>query len=145
MDKVRERQKLSWEGMFYSMQRIDFLIISICGAGIYLCLNTIKHFAEKNQDIDLLIRISGGLFLFGIIINFLSQIFGFKANEQDYLMCSAKIDAGNEVSETEKKEIDYYDKKSEMFSKRTLLLNYFSIGFMFLALILIMWFFLFII
>lgn len=145
MDKIRERQKLSWEGMFYSMQRIDLLIISICGAGIYICLETIKYFSEKGEDISIFIRISGGLFLLGIIINFLSQIFGYKANEQDYLMCDAEIEAGKNINKKEQQIIDQYDAKSEKFSKRTVRLNYISIGLMFMGLISIMWFFLFII
>src|SRR5690606_6868951 len=143
MSKAKDRQKLSWEGMFYSIQRIDLLIVSICGAGIYVCLETIKYLSDKSQDISLLVRISGGLFLFGIIVNFLSQIFGYKANQQDFLMCQTEIDAGNKISKSEKEEIDEYDKKSEMFSKLTDRFNYLSMGFMFVGLILIMWFFLF--
>lgn len=143
MSKAKDRQKLSWEGMFYSIQRIDLLIVSICGAGIYVCLETIKYLSDKSQDISLLVRISGGLFLFGIIINFLSQIFGYKANQQDFLMCQTEIDAGDKISKSEQDEIDGYDKKSEMFSKLTDRFNYLSMGFMFVGLVLIMWFFLF--
>ncbi len=143
MSKAKDRQKLSWEGMFYSIQRIDLLIVSICGAGIYVCLETIKYLSDKSEDISLLVRISGGLFLFGIIVNFLSQIFGYKANQQDFLMCQTEIDAGNKISKSEQGEIDRYDKKSEMFSKFTDRFNYLSMGFMFVGLILIMWFFLF--
>ena len=143
MSRVKDRQKLSWEGMFYSIQRIDLLIVSICGAGIYVCLETIKYLSDKSQDINLLVRISGGLFLFGIIINFLSQIFGYKANQQDFLMCQTEIESGDKISKSEQGEIDSYDKKAEMFSKLTDKFNYMSMGFMFVGLILIMWFFLF--
>ena len=143
MSKSNERQKLSWEGMFYSLQRIDLLIVSICGFGIYICLETIKFLSEKNQDTGLLIKISAGCFLAGIIINFLSQISGYKSNEQDFLMCDAEIDAGENPDKNEQKEIDKYDKKSEKFSNWTSKLNYFSMGFMFAALILMMYYFLF--
>lgn len=143
MSKAKDRQKLSWEGMFYSIQRIDLLIVSICGAGIYVCLETIKYLTDKSQDISLLVRISGGLFLFGIIINFLSQIFGYNANKEDFLMCQAEIDAGDKISEKEKFEIDEFDRKAEKFSKLTDKFNYISMGLMFVGLILIMYYFLF--
>lgn len=144
MNEIKDRQKLSWEGMFYSIQRIDLLIVSISGAGIYICLETIKYLSDKCQDVNLLIRISGVLFLFGIIINFLSQVFGYKTNQQDFLMCQAQIDAGEKVSKKEQTQIDKYDNNSEKFSKYTDVFNYISIGFMFLGLILIMIYFLFI-
>ena len=146
MSAFKERQKLSWEGMFYSLQRIDLLIVSICGAGIYVSLETIKYFSDKELEPHFLIKISGGLFLFGIIVNFLSQIFGYKANEQDYLMCLSEVEAEEKGKKSKKLqvEIDNFDRKSEKFSKLTNYHNYISMGFMFLGLILIMIFFLFI-
>jgi hypothetical protein len=144
MSKAKDRQKLSWEGMFYSIQRIDLLIVSICGAGIYVCLETIKYLSDKCQDVSLLVRIAGGLFLFGIIANFLSQKFGYKANEQDFLMCETEIEAGEKINKSEQEEIDKYDRKSQMFSNLTNKFNYASMGLMFMGLILIMTYFLFI-
>jgi hypothetical protein len=144
MNEVKDRQKLSWEGMFYSIQRIDLLIVSICGAGIYVCLETIKYLSDKCIDINLLIRFSGGLFLFGIIVNFLSQIFGFKANQQDFLMCQIEIDSGSKINKKEQTQIDKYDRSAEKFSNLTEVFNYISMSLMFIGLILIMIYFLFI-
>ena len=143
MSKSKERQKLSWEGMFYSIQRIDLLIVSISGAGIYVGLETIKYLSENKLDTSLLVKISSALFLFGIIINFLSQIFGYKANEQDFLMCDAKIKCDDNPNESEKEEINKLDESSEWFSRRTNFLNYISMGFMFAGLMLMMYYFLF--
>jgi hypothetical protein len=143
MSRAKDRQKLSWEGMFYSIQRIDLLIVSICGAGIYVCLETIKYLSDKCQDISLLVRISGGLFLFGIIINFLSQIFGYNANKQDFLMCQEEIDAGDKINKKIKSKIDEYDRKAEKFSNLTDRFNYISMGLMFVGLFFIMYYFLF--
>ena len=144
IEQIKERQKLSWEGMFYSTRRIDLLIISICGAGIYICLETVKYISNKCQDVSVLIKISGGFFLFGIMVNFISQLYGQKTNEQDYLMCQAKIDAGKKISKKEEEEIDTYDEKSEGYSKWTERLNYLSIILMFLGLLTIMCYFFFI-
>ena len=143
-DQAKERQKLSWEGMFYSMQRIDLLILSISGAGIYVCLESIKYLTDNKIDINHLIRLSGSSFLITIILNFLSQISGNKSNEQDYLMCQARIEAGEEVNEEQKEQINFYDRKSDCYNKITTCLNYSSILFMFLGLIFIMCYFLFI-
>lgn len=144
MEEIKDRKKLSWEGMFYSIQRIDLLIVSISGAGIYVCLETIKYLSDKCQDVSLLIRISGALFLFGIIVNFISQVCGYKTNQQDFLMCQAQIDAGEKISKKEQTQIDIYDNNSEKYSKYTDVFNYISIAFMFSGLILIMTYFLFI-
>lgn len=144
MSRIKDRQKLSWEGMFYSIQRIDLLIVLISGAGIYVCLETIKYLSDKNLEINYIVKISGALFLFSIMINFLSQIFGYKSNEKDFLMCQTEIDAGKNISEKEKKEIKKYDKSSERYSILTNRFNYTSIFFMFGGLIVIMYYFLFI-
>lgn len=121
-DKIKnskERQKLSWEGMFYSMQRLDILIISISVAGIHVCLEIMKNLQEKQEElsscscITVFIKISISFFLVSIILNILSQKYGYKTNEQDYLMCEEEIKGGNS------EEVDRYDKKSEKFSEKT--------------------------
>jgi hypothetical protein len=40
MEDIKERKKLAYEGMIYGLQRLDLLIITISGAGIYACLET---------------------------------------------------------------------------------------------------------
>ena len=142
MSNTKERQKLSWQGMFYSIQRIDLLIVSICGAGIYVGLETIKYLSENKMDSSLWVKFSSALFLIGIITNFLSQIFGFKANEQDYLMCQEKIVCNDNPNESEKEAIDKFDKSADRFSKLTNKFNYISMGLMFIGLILMMYYFL---
>lgn len=146
MEKIKERKNQSWQGMFYSIQRIDLLIVSFCGAGIYVCLETIKYFASKNLPIGILIKLSGGFFLLGIILNFISQHFGFKSNEQDYLMCEAEMDAlEKKIKKCKrkelKKEISKLDLQSEKYSNNTKTLNLCSMITMFIALILLAIFF----
>lgn len=146
MEKIKERKNQSWQGMFYSIQRIDLLIVSFCGAGIYVCLETIKYFASKHLPIGLLIKLSGGFFLLGIILNFISQHYGFKSNEQDYLMCEAEMDAlDKKIKKCKrkeiKKEISKFDLLSEKYSNNTKALNLSSMIAMFIALILLAVFF----
>ena len=116
MERIKERQKLSWEGMFYSIQRIDLLVISISGAGIYVCLETLKFNKENCMDIGSLIKISGCFFLIAIIVNFISQVFGRNSNYYDYLWCEEKINSENNPNEKQQKRIKKYDKLSEHYS-----------------------------
>ena len=144
MNKAENRQKLSWEGLIYSAQRIDFLIVSISGAGIYICLESIKYLSENKIPVHALVKFSGCFFLVAITINFVSQVFGKKSNEQDYLMCEAQINAGEKISKSEQEEIDKYDKTAEKYTKITNRLNSVSMYLMFAGLISIMVYFLFI-
>ncbi|MBS3993069.1 MAG: hypothetical protein KGZ87_05075 [Bacteroidetes bacterium] len=144
MKNTIERQKQSWEGMFYSIQRIDLLIISISGAGIYVCLETLKFLTETENDVNLIIKISAVFFLFAIIVNFLSQIFGYKSNEKDYLMCQTEIESDFKPNEFQQTQIDNYDKISECYSKLTNWFNYSSMLLMFIGLITLMIYFVFI-
>lgn len=146
MEKIKERKNQSWQGMFYSIQRIDLLIVSFCGAGIYVCLETIKYFAAKGIPIGLLIKFSGGFFLLGIILNFISQHFGFKSNEQDYLMCETMIDASEKKTKKCKRkelksEISKFDIQSDKYSNNTKNLNLCSMIAMFIGLVLLAIFF----
>jgi hypothetical protein len=140
MSDFKSRQKLSWEGMFYSMQRIDLLLVSISSAGIYVILETVKFLVEEKFKIGVELKISGIAFIFAIIINFLSQLFGYKANEQDYLMCEL-----NCIDKPNKKDLDKikeHDKKSAFFSKWTNKLNYISMVFLAIGLFSLLYFYL---
>lgn len=148
MNKFKERRNLSWQGMFYSIQRIDLLIVSICGAGIYVSLETIKYTIEKEMDSVLLVKLAGLSFVIGIVINFLSQIFGHKSNFYDFLMCETEIEISEEIDSSKhfklKKESKSYDEKSENYSKLTNFFNYVSMFLMSVGLLLITIYFLFI-
>lgn len=146
MEKTEERKKQSWDGMFYSIQRIDLLIVSICGGGIYVCLETVKYLAGKHYICSNLIKLCGAAFLVGIILNFLSQHYGLKANREDYFMCQSILDSKKEgLNKSEKDQlildIDNLDKKSESYSKCTIWFNNVSMYAMFLGLVLIFIFF----
>lgn len=150
-----EGKKQSWDGMFYSIQRIDLLIISICGAGIYICLETIKHVATTNNLCaeTLYIKSSGASFLVSIIFNFVSQQCGYKANLQSYFMYDCEIEIAEKqalpatddlISELEKLNNcrDEYDKKATQFSNLTTRYNNVSMYLMFIGMLFTFIFFL---
>ena len=140
MSDFKKRQQLSWEGMFYSIQRIDLLIVSICSAGIYVILETVKFLVERNSDVSWHLKIAGIAFISGIIVNFLSQICGYKANEQDYLMCELECD--DQKVTKDRSQIDKHDRRADMFSNLTSKLNYISMGLLAIGLISLLTYFL---
>jgi len=142
MDRIKERQKLSAQGLNYSVQRMDLLIISISGAGVYVCLETLKYINDKQMEPSLIIKLAGVILLIAIILNFLSQFFGHRANVNDYLMCDAQLDAGEKISKKEQLEINNYDCKASFYDKATTYINYSSAIVMSIGLILLIIYFL---
>ena len=120
--------------MFYSEQRIDLLIIAISGAGIYVCLETIKFLSGQTDIIGVGIKLSGCFLLGAIIANFIGQLLAKHANKHDYLMCVC-------VEEQDNCGFNEHDKKAEAFSKWVNITNFLSMGFMFAGLILLVVFF----
>ncbi|SIQ74351.1 hypothetical protein [Maribacter ulvicola] len=143
MEDLKERRRLSYEGLIYSIQRIDLLTISISGAGTYVCLETIKYLRDNEMATSCLVKISGILFVLAICFNFVSQIYGRKSNEQDYLMCDTEIKAGNKINKKEKIEIKVHDDNAEKYSNYTNNFTIVSVVLMFIGLITLMSFFLF--
>lgn len=146
MERIKERRNQSWNCLFYSIQRIDLLIVSFCAGGIYICLETMKFYYEVGKSQEILIKVAGVLFLLGLILNFSSQYFGYKSNEQDYLMCEADLDAVDEKNKKSdrilfKAESLKYDKLSAKFTKITNALNISSMLTMLIALGLLCTFF----
>jgi hypothetical protein len=144
MERQIARQKLAWEGLFYSVQRIDLLVVSVSGAGIYVCLETVKFLKEYEIDTHFSIQIAGVLFLTAIITNFISQIFGRKSNEQEYLKLEIEINSKGKPKRTEKCLLDEYEKYAQKFDRYTNLFNWASIITMFLGLVMVVTYFIFI-
>ena len=139
MEKIKERKKQAWDNMIYSAHRLDLLIVSFCGAGIYVCLEIIKFSATKSLPCNILIKICGSCFLIAVAFNFLSQHYGLKANQNDYLMSDAMLEAEDtNLSDIKKNllqfEITKFDKLSEKNSKLTARFNTYCIIVLFIAL-----------
>lgn len=150
-ESIKDRQKLVWDSLFYTNQRMDLLIITISGAGIYACGEISKYFLEKKQPISDDIKLIAFLFVLSIIVNFISQWFASKTHAFDY--CSIILQLENyklkdfpsakdyekKIKET-KENIDEYESKSEKFNKYTISSNNISILLMIAALIYFMFF-----
>lgn len=137
----RDRKNMAWQGWQYAVQRIDLLIISISGAGIYVCLETLKYHKQTPLENITSVKVSGLLFVLGIVVNLVSQFTGKSANKYDMRMSQAKIDYLKTQSKKKKKEIAKYDCKSESYSRWTDGLNLTSLILMFGGLLTLIIFF----
>lgn len=75
-----------------SQKQMDILVISISGAGVYVCLEVIKFIHEQGLEPNMLPKVAGMIFILAVLINFLSHAFSFWANTQEYLSCLHEID-----------------------------------------------------
>jgi hypothetical protein len=141
VDTNRDRKQMAWQGWLYAVQRIDLLIISISGAGVYVCLETLKYHKQTPLDFILSIKIAGLCFVIAIVVNLISQFTGKSANMYDMRMSQAKIDDTTSPSEQTKNDIVKLDRKSEAFSTWTDWLNLSSLAVMFVGLITLITFF----
>ncbi|MCB0475841.1 MAG: hypothetical protein KDC69_09200 [Flavobacteriaceae bacterium] len=134
-----EHLKNTKELTSYSIKRMDLLIVSISGAGIYIIFETLREFKTGNIDIDnpKLLLLSGISFLLAITLNFISQWTGYMANsfEEEYIRIELrKIEKEEDNEDCDQKR---YDKKVQNFNKLTDILNALSILSMFTGLILL--------
>tara|TARA_R110002124_G_scaffold106808_1_gene258944 strand:- start:5304 stop:5795 length:492 start_codon:yes stop_codon:yes gene_type:complete len=149
MDKDQEIKYNSWSSHLnntrdrtnYATRRMDLLIISICGAGIYTIFETFKAITSEDLIIDNIssLKVSGIVFLIAITSNFLSQLTGFYANnnEEKYTLIEMCSIEGKEVDVSKQQR---YDQLSNWFTKATRILNAISMGLMFIGLFLLAYF-----
>ena len=122
----------------YSIRRMDLLIISISGAGIYVIFETLREFKSGKIPIDdsTLLLICGLCFLTAIISNFISQKTGYYSNdfEEKYICIELRKIQGKKIDGCLQ---DEFDKKVKRFNKITNILNIVSISLMLIGLILL--------
>jgi hypothetical protein len=135
---LRDQRHRILDAWMYSVQRIDLLIISISGGGIYVCLKTLEYIGLHNGNNACIIKIAGLFFVVGIVLNFVSQFLSLKMHEWDSYSNYLQL----EENEEKEKEIDLYDKKVNKMNIIVVFLNYFSSGIMLAGLILIAYYFL---
>jgi hypothetical protein len=75
--ELTDYRKLAIEGMTYSIQRIDILIIALCTSGIFL---DVTEMLKKPDSVAL--KVSLSLYVGSIVVNLISQFFGYYANRK---------------------------------------------------------------
>lgn len=123
MQWMEDFHKESKQRENYSNARLDLLTISICGAGLYICLETLK-FLLNTPTLYMPswpIKIAGVLFTAAIAINFWSQHTGRRTNVAAAQW--ARYEALKEKNGKEYPDQDKFDKDRECFSRMTKWLN----------------------
>ncbi len=84
LERLLKHQELTKGKKFYAIQRMDLLIISVSGAGIYIIFEMLRFFHGANPMPDFCaIKIAGISFAFSIVTNFFSQTTGYLANKHE--------------------------------------------------------------
>lgn len=95
----RDERERAIKNKWYAIGRIDLLIISISGGSIYLIFEMIKYMHTLNPPITTYtsLKVAGLFFGLAIIVNFLSQIFGQKANKYDARYTKSKMNQARQI------------------------------------------------
>lgn len=120
----------------YSGQQLDYLIIAISSAGIYIVFQTLQFSLEKHRLYNLYqLKCAGAIFICAIIFNFISQLTGRWANEHDLKFRRLILDSsvGNDIFNGERMKVE--DKKADKYTSWTEVLNWLSIAFMIFGLL----------
>jgi hypothetical protein len=102
LDRWIKHEERSLSNKWYAIGRIDLLIISISGGGLFVLFETFKFVREQKLEMNLsLIKCSAIFFASAIIVNFFSQIFGFYANkyEAEFANKSIKKETGDQIDD----------------------------------------------
>lgn len=132
----QEHRKNSFIQWAYSVQRIDLLIVAISGAGIYICLESLRYSLEHNTPNTWALKICGGIFIISLIVNFISQFTGEKTHRYEMMWADEKL-INDDVAAKDK------EVRANCYSKATGILNIVSMGAMFIGLLSLLMYFIF--
>ena len=119
MKSRTEYKKSSDEKAFYSMQRMDLLIISISTVGIIGVIQMMKYALEKSTNLTTSAIASIVLFVIAIVLNFVSQWTGYRANQNASDWAKEGLDVINKRDGASQENVERYEKKIDSFSKAT--------------------------
>ncbi|KRD06357.1 hypothetical protein ASE21_19510 [Flavobacterium sp. Root901] len=74
---IKNFYKRTWDDHRATIQRFDYLLVTVDGAGIYLVLELMKFLFEQKIPITSSLKICGISFALSIILNLLSQFYSF--------------------------------------------------------------------
>ena len=112
---------------WYSIQRMDLLTISISGASIYYCL----------EHSGLAIVLALFAFVLAIVANFISQMTGKEANENEAQWAHQDIKRLEDRDDYDADKQTNADCNVRIYNKATKILNRLSVFFMFIGLVLL--------
>jgi len=125
---VKDLSNRNWDFYKLASQRLDYLVVSVSGAGIYICLELMKYLNDNGICITNCIKLSGLSFAVAIILNFCSQFFVFNAYHN-----LLKIEQIHKLSLED--DAKWCFVKFGRYSKLASISIFASIGFMFIGII----------
>lgn len=124
---------------WYAIARIDLLIISISGGGIYVIFELMKYYKldkENLTDITAL-KLAGIFFTLAVIVNFVSQFCGYYANENEAKFNNLKFLEAIQERKVDADEFDKTNKKCKKYNKWVDITNWASVISMILGIVLL--------
>lgn len=115
------------EHKWYSIGRIDLLIISISAGGIYVAFETLKFLKENKITHDpVFLKLAGICFAFAIIFNFFSQVFASEAHKCEAKWTRLRINAVRKKP-FDIKMVKQLNRNVKIYNDFVLITNYYSI------------------
>ncbi len=127
-DYYKEHRKNSFKQWAYSVQRIDLLIVSISGAGIYVVLESLKYSIEHTLCNSLLLKICGVIFVITLVVNFISQCTGERVNEQEIKWADEKLEENEIQAKTHEVNSDFYNKATGILNMTSMIGMFLGLG-----------------
>ncbi|HMQ77132.1 MAG TPA: hypothetical protein PKE21_13755 [Flavobacteriales bacterium] len=129
----------------YSAGRIDLLVISVSGAGVYLVFETLKFLIAQKLHVEQDVLLCGGVcFVVATLVNFASQWTGYYTNRHE--VCWAQYEhkrMGDEpMADDELQKQRKHDAQVRRYGWWTRRLNQVSTGAMLLGIVLLALFYL---
>ena len=143
LQRWAQYEERSLKNKWYAIARFDLLIISISGGGLYIIFETFKY-VNDHGGIDCriwLMKFAAITFAIAIATNFLSQVFGYRANNFAAIHANKTIKmlTGEDISN---EELDRLQNKEKSADRNVNTLNIISVVGMTLGFILLSIFYL---
>lgn len=136
LERLKNSKKMACDGWVYAIQRMDLLIISISGAGVWIILETLKYSYEHTLCSVIILKVAGFIFVLAMVINFGSQWTGKRTNLHHISWIDEQIKSGNSRTSDQQIKITTLDCKAENWGKATNILNFLSMLLMLAGLLL---------
>lgn len=133
LDSTRDRTN-------YSIRRIDLLIISLSGGGIYVVFEILRFFKlhPELQTSMFMLKVSGVVLFLAIMINFVSQMTGYRANNCEERFINERLKELRSDKKFDQDLKNRMDRISQYCTRWTTRLNYASISTMVVGFILLL-------
>lgn len=141
LERWIKHEERSLSNKWYSIGRIDLLIITISSGALYVIFETLKFVTENKPELDLdILKYSSSIFTISIVVNFISQILGFYANKYESIYANKiiKIETDKNIDKEEyKRELRCIDMDIRRLNSSLNIVNILSVIAMLIGIVLL--------